>query len=207
MTTQKSTQEFWTDEQGMKIPYSRITKAERLMEKESARLYREAAKLHAALKAYKKSIIKTCGQVYTEFMKEKDSKVMGKGNFTWYNFDRTLKIEVSVSDRIEFDDLTITACKNKLDEFIDQNVEGKTDFVKELVNEAFTTSRGKLDSKKVMALLKYRSKIKAVEFQEAMKLLEESIRRPDSRVYFRIWAKDAAGQYRNIDLNFSSIEP
>lgn len=206
MAQQKSTQEFWIDEAGMKIPYARTTKVERLMEKESSRLTREAKKLNSSLTAYKRSIQKTCDRIYAEFMKSKENNKPGKGNFIWYNFDRTIKIEVSVSDRIEFDDLTIQACKDKFDTFIDDNVEGKADFVKELVSEAFSTSRGRLDSKKVMGLLKYRGKIKNALFQEALSLLEESIRRPDSKVYFRVWEKDSAGQYKNIDLNFSSIE-
>src|SRR5690606_379589 len=127
------------------------------------------------------------------------------GNFTWHNFDRSLKIEVSINERIQFDDLTITACKDKLNQLIDANNEGKVESIKDMVNDAFSTSRGKLDAKKVMSLLKYKSRIKAPVFQEAMVLLEESIRRPDSKVYFRIWKKNQDGKYENIDLNFSSI--
>ena len=56
-----------------------------------------------------------------------------------------------------------------------------------------------------MSLLKYRSKITAPLFQEALTLLEGSIRTPDSKTYFRIWERKEDGGYVLIDLNFSSI--
>ncbi len=204
-TTQKSSTKLWEDEQGMKIPYTRITKVERLMERQSSKLMKEALKVNSKLSIFKTQIQDICNEVYEEFMAENNSDKKRKGNFTWYNFNRSIKIEVSITERIEFDDLTIQACKRKLDEFLSVNVEIKDEFVKELVMDAFETSRGNLDAKKVMGLLRYKSKIKAPLFLEAMDLLEKSIRRPDSKTYFRIWVKDELGKYMNIDLNFSSI--
>ncbi len=155
--------------------------------------------------AFKSDIKAICEKVYTDFMESKSVNKQAKGNFTWFNFDRSIKIEVSINDRIEFDDLTMKACKEKFDEFLGLNLDEKQAFVKELINEAFSTSRGKLDAKKVMSLMKYRTKIKDTLFQDALDLLEQSIRRPDSRTYFRVWKKADDGQYKNIDLNFSSI--
>jgi hypothetical protein len=129
----------------------------------------------------------------------------GKGNYTWFNFDRSVKIEVSVNERIEFDDLTIKACKEKLDEFLSENVTSKHEMIKQIVTDAFSTTRGKLDAKKVMSLLRYKDKVKDALFLESMELLEKSIRRPDSKTYYRISERMEDGGYRVIDLNFSSI--
>jgi hypothetical protein len=86
-----------------------------------------------------------------------------------------------------------------------KNLTASDEFVKELVDTAFSNSKGALDAKKVLSLLKHRTKIKNVLFQEALNLIEESIRRPDSKTYYRVWTKDEDGKYKNIDLNFSSI--
>lgn len=208
MKNQKSTDQFWTDETGTQIPYARTTKVERLMEKESFRIYKDAVKLNTELTAFKNRIKEICQEVHDAYMLDKGNVVTkgkGKGNFNWFNFDRSIKIEVSITDRIEFDDLGITACKDKLDEFLNGNVESKDDAVKALILDAFNNSKGSLDSKKVMNLLRYKSKIKHQLFQEAMELLEGSIRKPDSKMYFRVWAKNEEGKYENIDLNFSSL--
>ena len=71
---------------------------------------------------------------------------------------------------------------------------------------AFATEKGKLDAKKVMGLLKFRSKEKNKNFQKALDLLEDSIRRPQSKQYFHVAVRNEEGGYDNIDLNFSSVK-
>ena len=203
---QTSKNQMWTDEAGMKIPYNRTTKLERTMEKQAAIVLKDAKALNAKLSAFKAEIRKICSEIYAAAMTEKGAKPDAKGNYTWFNFDRSIKIEVAINERIDFDDLTIKASKEKFDEFLNENIEGKAEFAKEMVKEAFTTSRGKFDAKKVMSLFKWRNKVTDKIFQEAITLLEQSIRRPDSRTYFRVWEKDDSGKYKNIDLNFSSID-
>ena len=206
VNTQKSSDKTWIDEGGIQVPYNRTTKSERLQEIQSARLMKKAIDINTKLKDFKEEVGVICKKVYDGFMiANNTTSKNSKGNFTWYNFDRSIKVEVSVNERIEFDDLGIKACKEKLDLFLEANLESKNEFIKQMVLDAFETSRGKLDSKKVMSLLKYKSKIKAPLFQDAMQLLENSIRRPSSKTYFRIWFKDAEGKYESIDLNFSSI--
>jgi len=205
MAHQISSQKFWFDESGNKIPYSRTTKTERLMETKSAKLLREAKFLHGKLKIYKKLISDICDEVYQSFLSEKEISTDRKGNFTWYNFDRSIKVEVSINERVIFDDLLITSAREKLNEFLTDNISGKTEFIKELVIDAFKTSKGQLDAKKIMNLLKYRGKIKDKLYQSAMEDIESAIRRPSSRRYFRISERQKDGDYRVIDLNFSSI--
>lgn len=203
---QTSKQPFWTDEKGIQIPYNRITPLERKMEVKSYYLAKKAVDLHNRLADFKREIAEICQGIYEQYMAENKVKKTAKGNFNWYNFDRSIKIEVSVNERIEFDDMAIDAAKAKLEEFLQNNVEAKDEFVKELIMNAFETSRGKLDVKKVMSLVRYKSKIKAPLYKEAIELIENGIRRPDSKMYFRIWQKDPnTGKYQYIDLNLSSI--
>ena len=202
---QKVKDKLWLDETGQKVPVEYISAGNRTKEHHAGVLVKEAKAINKKLVVFKKETDRMCKDVYEKMMAELKTKADTKGNFTWFSFDRSVKIEVSISDRIDFDDLTITACKSKLDEFLSETLDSKQAFVKELVADAFSTSKGKLDAKKVMSLLKYRSKIAAPLFQEALTLLEESIRRPNSKTYFRIWELGAEGSYGLIDLNFSSI--
>jgi hypothetical protein len=201
----KRTDKIWTDESGMQIPRDRIKAFEKTSERNASKLYNEALKANKQLKKLKELFIGLCDEVYTSFQSERKLSDDNKGNFTWYNFDRSIKIEINKKEQITFDDLLIKACKEKLDGFLSDNLNSENEFIKKLVLDAFETSRGKLDTKKVMTLLKYRSTIKAPQFQDAMSLLEEAIRRPSSKSYMRIYAKDEHGEYQSIDLNFSSI--
>lgn len=197
---------FWLDETNAKIPSNRLTKVEKMMECSATKVVNDAIKLNKQMVAFKSKMNTICNDVYRNFLRDKNIEITGrKGNFTWYNFDRSIKIEVDVHETITFDDMTITAAREKLDMFIEQNVEGKIDFIKELVNDSFKTSRGKLDAKKVLSLVRYRSKIKDELFNEALTLIEDSIRRPASRTYYRVFVKDETGKYQSIELNLSNI--
>lgn len=198
--------QLWLDEKGTPVPYNRTTPLERLMERQSSKVLKEAIKAHNTLRGLKQLIAEVSQLIYAKFMNEqKLDPTKSKGNFTWHNFDYSIKIEISISERIDFDEMMIRACREKLDEFLNGSISTSQEFIKQMVLDAFKTSKGKLDAKKVMSLLKYRGRIKEALFQEALDLLEASIRRPSSKKYFRVWAKDEQGEYQNIDLNLSSI--
>lgn len=202
---QRSTEKVWTDDSGNHVQVSRLTRSEKLMERVSGNLLRDAIRLHNDLLEYKARVRKACEDVYNTYHAERNLTPNGRGNFTFYNFNRTIKIEVSVTDKIEFDALGIATAKQLLDEYISENISTKHDVIKQLVLDAFSTTRGRIDSKKIINLIRYRSKINDAKFTRAVDLLEQSIRKPSSRMYIRIWQREPGGQWENIDLNFSSI--
>lgn len=203
----KSTDATWTDDKGITIPYSRITGTERLKEKLAFKIATDAQKLNKEISEFKKYVEKQCNDLYARILKENNAAEVkaGKGNFTWFNFDRSVKITVSISERIEFKSPEINIAKEKFDAFIGENLNGVDELVRQLVNDAFQNTKNGLDSKKVLSLLKYRGKIKAEKFQEALDLIEKSIERTSSKVYFQVWLRGENNEYESIDLNFSSI--
>ncbi len=203
--THKSKEKFWKDETNTSIPYNRVTKSERLMERYSATILRKAKSINKELRIFKEDIRKLSQEAYDAFMLEKNVSKKTKGNFTWHNFNRTIKIEVSINEPISFDELTIKAAKTKFDEFFGNNISASNDFIKEMAMDAFQTSKGKLDVSKILNITRYKSKINKPLFTEAVDLIEQAIRRPKTKTYFRVWVKDEAGEYQNIELNLSSI--
>ena len=71
--------------------------------------------------------------------------------------------------------------------------------------DAFSTTGGSLDYKKVLSLRKHADDIKDERFSKAMSFIDKSIRRPSSTEYFRIWVLNDAGKYIDVQLNFSKI--
>ncbi len=203
---QKVKNSIWIDESGMKIPVNRITAVERLMERKATEVCNKAVSVNAQLLALKNLIKEASAEVYARFMEEKGvDPSTTKGFFTWYNFDHSIKIEVTIHDRITFDDMAISAAQEKLNAFLGEVVDSKLDYVKDLVNDAFATSRGRLDAKKVLSLVRYRDRIDHPQFHEATKLIESAVRRPDSKTYYRVSVRNEEGQYEAIELNFSNV--
>ena len=193
---------IWIDETGQPIPVARILPLEKQKEKVAFFFAKKAIDISNRLSSFKEEIAKECEAIYTESMK--DAKV-GKGNFTFFNFDGSIKIEVQVNEMITFDTILIEKAKQKLMELVGESISEDKEFIKELVMSAFQTSRGQLDTKRVMGLKKHAKRIKDERYHDAMALIDESVRRPSSKTYFRVWLRAAQGDYESIDLNFSSI--
>lgn len=196
---------LWFDEAGASIPYQRISKLERSMEKSAAKFHKQALNLNKGLEDFKREVYEMCEELHTNYMKSKGVSKESKGNWTWYNFDRSIKIEVSVNEQIAFDDLAIEAAKSKLSEFLSSEITSENEVIKQMVLSAFETRSGRLDTKKVMSLLKYKERVKSPVFLAALDLIESAIRRPQSKTYFRVSQRMEDGSYEVIDLNFSSV--
>lgn len=199
----------WIDENGITIPASRVTKTEKNREKVCDRLVRRAVNMSEKLAEYKAEFAKEVDKVYQDVMREAGiDTAERKGNFTFYNFDRSIKVETDVSERIEFDDAQIAVAKEYFDLFLDNASGGVDAMIRELIMDAFSTSRGRLDTKKVLNLTRYRGRIDANKyphFHRALDAIEMGIRKPDSKKYHRISIRNKDGEYEAVNLNFSSL--
>lgn len=209
--SKQTKEKIWKDEAGIPIPAERVSKAEKLRETLSFDLAKKALKLNEQLTGFKDEMKQACDAVVEAVRAEaklaqKENKET-KGNFTWFNFNRSLKVEQTINEQIAFDDIKIALCKEKLDEFLNRAMHGSdnAEMISQLVKDAFSTTRGKLDAKKVMSLLKYEDKIESILYKDAMKFLRESIHRPGSKTYYRVSIKKEDGSYEPINLNISSI--
>ncbi|MBC7399821.1 MAG: DUF3164 family protein [Mucilaginibacter sp.] len=204
---QKSTSLNWIDEAGSSIPYNRTTNYERNAERTTAKLAKSALALNANLTLFKSLFITEACKLYEAFCKENNGKIgQGKGNATFYNFDRSIKIEVAIQEAIVFDENTIELAKAKLDDVLNDGLEGAKDFIKPLVMDAFKNTGGHLDTKRVLGLRRYSDRVQDSRYKEAMELIDKAIRKPKSKEYYRVWLKDAQGQYQDVQLNFTSIQ-
>jgi hypothetical protein len=198
----------WVDEAGTEIPKQRITKLEKLKEKSSNSILGVAQKVSAALAELKAQVNSAHDTIIDEMSTENKVKIDSKGNFTWYNFNKTIKIETNVNDLIKFDEALLSTARDILTNIIDENLQGD-DFVKSIVTDAFKTSKGKLDTKRIMGLKKHTSRIGnesiKTKWQKAMELIDSSISRPSSKKYTRVYLKNIDGAYDVIKLNFSDI--
>lgn len=206
MKQQTPKDKVWTDAKGNAVPYNRTTAQERLQERSAHKLATEALKAEAVLKGLKELVLKVHADVLAGFDKAKGTDIKAsKGNKEWYNFDRSIRVEADVQDRIEFDSLTITAAREKLHTYLTSKLSSDDEFLVEMVTKAFETTNGKLDSKRVMHLVSYKSKVKAQLFQEAIALIEQSIRRTNSKTYFRVSLRQEDNSYRTIQLNIAAL--
>jgi hypothetical protein len=197
----------WKDETGNTIPSTHIKSVEKINEKVTVAIATHAVKVSEHLTKFRANCEKLMDEAFNAFIKQYDGKKENhKGNITLFNFDRSIKIEMRVSEAIQFDDLLINEAKAKLEDFLRDSITAKDAFIKDLVLEAFSTARGKLDVKKILGLKRHADRIKDDRYAAAMKLIDQAIRRPDSATYYRVWIRDEAGKYQAIPLALADVK-
>lgn len=205
ITKQTSKEKSWTDESGSAIPYDRTTKFERAAEVSTYSMATRALRLHEGLTEFKDFVRSEAERLYQLFVTENGQIGKGKGSATFFNFDRSIKVVVKSSEQITFDENTIELAKNEMDELMAEGLEGAKDFIKPILMDAFSTSNGKLDTKKVLGMKKWRSRVNHPKFDKMCDYIDKAIRRPSSRDYYQVWVRDENGEYQDIQLNFASI--
>lgn len=204
---QKPADKTWLDDNGNTVPYSRVTPFERLSERTLAATAKSAMELNGRLTAFKNKLRADVEEMWELFLAENNGKApgKGKGGITFYNFDRSIKIMLDINDRIELDQNYIQLAKSELNDLVSDALKDAKDWIEPLVMQAFETSGGRLDHRKVLALKRHASRINDKRFDAAMDLIDKSIRKPSSKEYLRVQVRDDQGEYQDVQLNFSAI--
>lgn len=206
MNHQTKKQETWTDEAGNQIPYSNITKKEKVIEEVAFKIASDALRVNKQLIQFKNKIRKLVDAAVDSIIQNySGKKTVFKGNYTLYNFDRSIKICVKVSQPIKFDEVTIEQARQLLREFLEDGLSAKNMFIKQMVLDAFETRRGQMDTKRVMGLQRYADRIDDKRYRKAMELITQSIRRPESATYYQVWIKDEKGNFKSVELDLARI--
>lgn len=203
-----SKDKVWIDESGNQIPYNRTTAIERMKEKNAFSLIKKGKSIAKFLAEMKEAVAKATEEVLAAEREANNVKLEGKGNYTWYNFDRSIKVQVDMSEPIRFDEIKIASAKEKLMNLIRENISGD-EFIISIAEDAFQTSSGRLDPKKILGLRKHSQRIKnevlKAQWDETMQLIDSSITRPKSKSYYKLWIKNEDGKYEGVELNFSAL--
>lgn len=208
--TYSSKDATWTNAAGEIVPQKFVPKTDIVKERSAAIIYKHAVaaekalqQLHELMNDATQDIAALIKQEYA--LKTSKEKKPGKGSITWYNFDKSLKIEADVNEVSKWDDALMNEAKQLLTQFLNAQLTDTSELIKGLVNDAFNGARGGIDSRKVFQILKYEEKIKSAKFQKACQLIKQAQGIDKTKLYMRVWEKQDDGQYRNINLNFSSI--
>jgi aminopeptidase N len=192
----------WRDHTGQEIPSKYVPKIDKDRERIVLKYANRAKKLNEQLSKLKDEMLEECDTFFENELIKNKVREFGKGNYSLTSFDKELKIEVNVQDRIEFDD-QIQIAHAKIKEYLTEITEGVNSDIQQIVNAAFQTSKGKMDVKRILSL--FELNITHKKWKEAMELIKASISRNNSKRYVKLWEKNTNGEYRSIELNFSSI--
>ncbi|MFC4262444.1 DUF3164 family protein [Ferruginibacter yonginensis] len=201
---------IWCNADGDNVPVKFVPKADKQKEVLAAKVYKAALATEGAIA----SAFKTLNDAFAEVdklikeefeLKEKKRKP-SKGNFTWFNFDRSLKIEREVNEIVKFDNALMSEALEQLKTYINNSIGSDSNaLINGLVTKAFANTKGMIDPGKVFQILSYQDKIKNQNFQKACEIIKKAQSIDRTKQYIRVFEKTETGEYRHINLNFSSL--
>jgi len=193
---------IWKNHKGETVPDKYVDSYEKKKEKLIMKIVKEAEKLNKDLSAYKEFTFLKSDELFDEMFKNNNMERTNQRNYTLYSFDKSLKIEVNTQDVIDFDD-RIQLAQAKINEFLEKKTAGADQDLSLLVNNAFKTTKGRLDKARILGL--FSLKITHVLWNEAMDLIKQSITTNTTRRYVSVWKRQPDGKYVQIQLNFSAL--
>lgn len=203
----------WTEQDGNQVEKGRLFTDEIRAERHAVKLFNLGFKIQESLKALVSEAELRTENVRIAYLRRKDPEKLeedqsGKG-FTFYSFNRDIKIEKVVSVTAGYKEEDVALSKDNFEKYLEKfdgvEAEVNIDILKELVLSAFTTSRGKLDYKKLDQLLGYKEKIDDIPFQKACSLLEEAKFNNKPKVYYNISFRNEEGTYEQVNLKLSGV--
>jgi hypothetical protein len=200
---QKAKDSTWTDHRGQQVPRQYVDRFDVKKEAVIGKLTTDAMALNRRLADFKQKAFGEADALYAEMLKSAEiAPTERKGNYTLYNFDKSVKLTVDVSDRIEFDE-NINFAQQKINDFLVEKTNGADAELAVLVNNAFSTTKGRLDTKRIFQL--FQLKITHPLWQQAMDLIRKSIQTNSSVRYLTFYTRGAGDKYEIINLNFSNV--
>lgn len=201
---------IWTNAAGDQVPFKFVPKSDRAKELLAAKMHKQALSIESSLISFHEAMTEVFMEVKKLVQEEyeiKNKKPLkpGKGSLTWFNFDRSIKVEADVNEIVKWDGALMTEALTLLNNYIGANMGESNELISDLVKSAFANSKGMIDTGKVFQILRYESKIKNKSFLKACELMKQAQSIDKTKLYMRIWEKASTGEYRNINLNFSSI--
>ncbi len=198
-------QPYLRDAKGALVPLSAVKATDLLIDELVRKATGSAASIRDVLARFKRDAFTEVGEFQALLAQEYDAAIGGKkGNITLTTYDGCRKVQVQVSDILEFGP-ELQAAKTLIDECLGEWAAGSGAELRALVNRVFSVDKeGQINRAELFMLL--RVEIADERWQRAMNAIRESIRVIGSRSYVRFYERDAAdAAWRAIPLDIAAV--
>lgn len=200
---QKDEKGNWILPTGETVPPKFVKTLDKRRDRMVEQIVRESRKVNGALTRLRRYMESQIGDYLAWLEKEENVSLNKGGNYLFTSFSGDLQVEVKVAQFLDFDE-RLQVAKTLVDQCIDEWSEGANDKIKVIVQEAFSTNKGRLDTKRVLGLRRYQ--IKDARWQHAMTLIGESVVVSRSKSYIRVRERVGADEaWQAIALDLAQI--
>jgi Protein of unknown function (DUF3164) len=194
---------YLRDAKGALVPLATVKASDLLMDELVRSVTLAAKAVSTTIREFKSATFEQVGGFQALLAQDYGAAIGGKkGNVTLTSFDGCRKIQVQVSDLIEFGP-ELQAAKALIDECLSGWAKESGAELQALVNRVFSVDKqGQINHAELFMLL--RVEIQDVRWQRAMQAIRDSIRVIGSRQYVRFYERDTPdGAWRAISIDIA----
>lgn len=192
------------DAQGRLVPLESIKEIDLARDALVAEVIKKANQVSAQLTSFKASLAADL-QAFLELSAEKYGAKMGgvKGNVTITSYDGKYQVMRAIADQLIFDE-RLQAAKELIDDCLREWTRDSGAEIRALINDAFQVDKkGRVNTKRILGLRKL--KIDHPKWLQAMEAISDAVQVVGSCTYYRLYERDANGNYQQIPLDLSSV--
>lgn len=191
----------WQDAKGEFVPPKYIDRQIKARDRVVRRVYGRALRLQQQLIKTKADVVSLVDDYLTALAAQYSDE--WKGNAELVTFDGQLKLEVKVSEGLEFDE-RLQLAKQMIDDCLLRWSGGARDEIKALISRAFQIdTKGRINVRSILTLRQF--KFADPVWQQAMTIIGDSLRVKLTRRYINIYVRNAqSGRYELLQLNWSA---
>lgn len=186
---------FWINGKGETYHPDNVRVVDKIKDDMVERLGNTALQMSTAIADFKKNSNDEVNDYFALLLQDYgvDAKSKSvKGNISLENFSSTFKVELSVSENLQFDE-RIQVAKSLVDEFLIDETKGASPTIQTLITKAFEVDKkGNIDAKKIFALKQY--DIQDERWNKAMSIIDESKKVAFTRSYIRFYTRESTDQ-------------
>lgn len=194
--------DYMPDAKGKLVPVELIKPADKLEDETVRKIMAYATDLSEQIARFRGHTFEDLGSFEALLQQEYDTKKGGKkGNKTFMTFDGLKKVQVQVSDFIDFGP-QLQIAKELIDECLNEWAEDSPAEIRAIVTRAFNTDKaGQINRSEVFMLM--RLEIEDERWKRAVEAIRDAMRIVGSKTYIRFYERkslDDAWKAVTIDL-------
>lgn len=189
MTEQLKNEEYMKDAKGRLVPLAQVKEEDKLKDKVVRELIGKAQEQRKALCDFKAQAMDDV-RTMVEIAAEQYGAVMGgtKGNVSLLSYDGCMRVQLSVSEHLIFDE-KLQVAKSLIDDCLRDWTEDGPAEVRAIINDAFDVDReGQVNTGRILSLRKIG--ITDERWKRAMDAISDSLSVVGSKTYIRFHVRE-----------------
>ena len=193
------------DSQERLVPIRRVRAADLERDRLVRELVADAEQIHERLAAFRTQATARIDDFVEKAGKEYDAPMTGdKGNVTLSSYDGRLRVQISVTEYMEFDE-RLQVARKLIEGCVKRWGRNASTKLRALINDALQVDKkGHLNAKRLLALRKHEMDGDA-EWGRAMQAISDSVRVARTKRYVRVQRRTADGRYETVSLSLATV--